>query len=50
MFYNEHNPPHIHVKYQDFETTIEIDTGKCTGKFPGRALKMINEWIELNKT
>jgi len=24
MFFSEHNPPHFHVKYQDYEAIIEI--------------------------
>jgi hypothetical protein len=27
MFYNEHNPPHIHVEYQDFKAIITINEG-----------------------
>lgn len=23
MFYNEHNPPHIHAEYQDYEAVID---------------------------
>ena len=49
MFYNEHNPPHIHAQYQDYETVIEIESGKIKGKFPRRALNLINEWIEIHK-
>lgn len=49
MFYNEHNPPHIHAQYQDYEAVIEIESGKIKGKFPRRALNLINEWIEIHK-
>lgn len=49
MFYNEHNPPHIHAQYQDYEAVIEIESGKLKGKFPQRALNLIIEWIEINK-
>ncbi len=49
MFYNEHNPPHIHVKYQENEITIEIESGKVKGTFPQRALNLVNEWIEIHK-
>ncbi len=26
MYYNDHNPPHFHVRYAGHEATIEIDT------------------------
>lgn len=49
MFYNEHNPPHFHVKYQDYQATIEINTGKVHGKLPKTALKLISEWLNLHR-
>ena len=49
MFYNEHNPPHIHAQYQEFDAVIEIESGKIKGKFPERALNLIDEWIRIHK-
>lgn len=49
MFYNEHNRPHFHAEYQDFEGIIEIESGIIKGKTPRRALKLIFEWIDLHK-
>ncbi len=49
MFYNEHNPPHFHAEYQEFEAIIEIESGIIKGKIPRRALKLIFEWMDLHK-
>ena len=49
MFYNVHNPPHIHVEYQDFKAIITINEGIIEGKMPKTALKLIFEWMELHK-
>ena len=49
LFYNEHNPPHLHAEYQDYEAVIEIESGNMEGNFPKRALNMINEWIGIHK-
>jgi hypothetical protein len=49
MNFNEHNPPHFHAKYGDYEITIEIITGIIEGKFPKRALNMVIEWYEIHK-
>lgn len=49
MNFNEHNPPHFHAKYGDYEIIIEIKTGIIEGKFPKRALGMVMEWYELHK-
>jgi hypothetical protein len=49
MFYSEHNPPHIHVKYQEYEATIEIPDGIVHGRLPRRALALIFEWLDLHR-
>ena len=49
MFYSEHNPPHFHAKYGDYEIVIQIETGIVEGKFPKRALNHVLEWFELHK-
>ena len=48
MFYNEHNPPHIHVKYQEYEAIIEINDGIVHGTLPRRALRLIYEWMDIH--
>lgn len=49
MFYREHQPPHFHAVYGDFEITVEIQTGIVTGRFPRRALAHVLEWGELHR-
>ncbi len=29
MFYKDHNPPHFHIEYQEYEATIDIETLKA---------------------
>lgn len=49
MFFQDHNPPHFHVLYQEYEATIEIKTGTINGKFPRRALKLVYQWLDIHK-
>ena len=49
MNFNDHNPPHFHVWYGDYKITVSIEDGITEGKMPKRALKMIFEWLELNR-
>jgi len=49
MNFNDHNPPHFHAKYGDFEIIVEINSGIIDGKFPKRALGMVIEWYEIHK-
>jgi hypothetical protein len=50
MNFNEHNPPHFHARYGDYEITVEINSGIVEGKFPKRALNIVLEWYEIHKT
>ena len=47
---SEHNPPHIHAIYNDDVAAIDFMTGKVLeGHLPGKALTMVQEWVELNR-
>ncbi len=47
---SEHNPPHIHAVYGEYIGEIDIQTGQMLeGDLPVRALKLVQEWVELNK-
>lgn len=34
----------VHAEYSGYEITITIRDGVVTGKFPGRALRLVLEW------
>jgi hypothetical protein len=45
MFYGDHNPPHFHVRYNEFSGTININTLELyEGKLPKRVYNMVVEW------
>ena len=45
MFYKDHNPPHFHAEYQEFEAIIDINTLQVVkGDLPKRALILVIEW------
>lgn len=49
MYMNEHNPPHIHVWYEDYKAIITIKDGIITGSLPRRALNLVYEWLDLHQ-
>ena len=49
MYYDEHNPPHFHAKYGNYEIVVEITSGVVKGQFPKRALRAVLEWLDLHK-
>jgi len=45
MFYNDHNPPHFHVIYQEFKALMSITTLEILeGELPNRAKSLAIEW------
>ena len=48
MFYKDHEPPHFHAKYGEYEVTVAIETGVVQGLFPKRALRHVIEWYDLH--
>lgn len=50
MFWNEHNPPHFHAKYGEFEILVSItDLSILQGKMPARALGLVVEWASMHQ-
>jgi len=49
MNFKDHAPPHFHVWYGDYKITVTIRDGVVEGKMPGRALKLVFEWLELHR-
>ncbi|MCC8368624.1 MAG: DUF4160 domain-containing protein [Rickettsia endosymbiont of Oxypoda opaca] len=49
MYWNDHNPPHFHAKYGDYEIIVSIEGIIIEGNFPKKALQLVIEWLSLHK-
>lgn len=50
MYYNDHDPPHFHAIYGEFQATITIeDLRLLEGELPRRALALALDWAELHQ-
>jgi hypothetical protein len=50
MYFNDHNPPHFHVRYEEFRAIIGIDPLELhEGVLPPRVLGLVMEWAELHQ-
>jgi len=50
MYFKDHNPPHFHVLYNEYDVAIEIKTlSVIDGKVPPRILGLALEWAEMHK-
>ncbi len=51
MFYDEHRPPHFHVRYGEHEAVVRLRDLRVTeGTLPPRALGMVKEWAAQHRT
>lgn len=50
MFFNDHDPPHVHARYAEHHARVAIATGEVLdGDLPARAARLIREWTELHR-
>ena len=49
MNYSDHDPPHFHAWYNEYKVTVSIKEGVVKGEMPGRALRMILEWLDIHR-
>ena len=49
MNYNDHMPPHFHAWYDEYRIIVSIKDSVVKGEMPGRALRMILEWLDLHE-
>ena len=49
MYYDEHNPPHIHVEYSGKKASIDFAGNIIVGSLGSRtATKLVREWIDIH--
>jgi len=49
MFYDDHNPPHLHAEYQGGKALVDFDGNVLGGDLGSRtALRLLREWIDLH--
>ena len=50
MYFKDHNPPHFHVLYNEYDAEIEIkNLAILEGELPPRVLGLALEWAGLHK-
>ncbi len=50
MYYQEHNPPHFHIQYNEYRAVMNIaDLNIVSGSIPARVRGLVQEWAELHR-
>jgi hypothetical protein len=49
MYYDEHNPPHLHAEFQENRAVLDFRGNVMKGDLCSRtALRLVREWIDLH--
>ena len=49
MYYDEHNPPHLHAEFQGNRAVLDFRGNVMRGELHSRtALRLVREWIDLH--
>ena len=47
MYFDEHNPPHFHIKYNEYRASMHIETfNVIVGHLPAKVRGLVEEWAE----
>ncbi|MCC5649540.1 DUF4160 domain-containing protein [Nostoc sp. XA013] len=50
MYYNDHPPPHFHVRYNNQKAIVSIQTLEILeGELTARLFKLVTEWATLHQ-
>ena len=50
MYFDEHNPPHFHIRYNEYQAAMDIRTlNLWDGHLPARVRGLVAEWAELHR-
>ncbi len=50
MYYNDHPPPHFHVRYGSYRAVVDIGSlAVIAGRLPPRALGLVTEWAAVHR-
>ena len=50
MYFDEHDPPHFHATYAEYEAQVSIDSlDVLRGRLPPRAARQVRKWGALHQ-
>lgn len=50
LYWRDHNPPHIHFTYGEYECSISVLDRVVDGKAPSKVIAKVNEWMDLHES
>ncbi len=51
LYHDDHNPPHFHVEYGEYDAVVEVSSGRILfGHLPRQARKLVEKWRQKRKS
>ena len=44
MYYDDHNPPHFHARYQRYKAAFDFEGDMIAGELPLKQRKLVTAW------
>ena len=45
----QHNKPHVHVYYAEYEASVGIDGELLAGMLPARQMRLVSAWLAIHE-
>jgi len=49
MYFDDHNPPHFHVRYQEYRAEVTFGGKVLKGNLPEKQLRMVQAWAAIHE-
>ena len=49
MYFDDHNPPHFHARYQGRDAELNFDGELIKGELPEKQLRMVQAWAAIHE-
>ena len=49
LYWRDHNPPHVHFTYGDYECSMSVLDRVVDGQAPAKVIAKVNEWMDLHE-
>ncbi|MCM1356768.1 MAG: DUF4160 domain-containing protein [Staphylococcus sp.] len=49
LYWRDHNPPHVHFTYGNYECSISVFDRIVEGSAPAKVIVKVNQWMDLHE-
>ena len=49
LYWRDHNPPHLHFTYGNYECSISVIDRIIDGQAPSKVIAKVNQWLDLHE-